>query len=291
MNHVIELERVSKTFGDFNITDLSLQVNKGYVTGFIGGNGAGKSTIIKMILNLLQPDNGKVHVFGMNYPENEKTIKERIGFVFNDSALYAELNLHDMKKLIAPSYKNWDDTLFQRYCDKFELPLKQVIKSFSDGMKMKASLAFALSHHADLLIMDEPTSNLDPVFRREFIEILREVMLDENKSIVLSTHILSDLSSLADYITFIQKGQIIFSKSLPEIEEEYAIVRGGVELLDRDTEQYFLSINREDKRFEALTNDFKKVETLFGSDVIVEKASLEEIMYYSHGGKADASVN
>ncbi|GIP35136.1 ABC transporter ATP-binding protein [Paenibacillus sp. J2TS4] len=291
MEHAIELRNVNKSFGSFGITDLSLKVKKGFVTGFIGANGAGKSTIIKMIMNLHQPDSGEVRVLGMNYKENEKKIKERIGFVFNDEILYKELDLSDMKKLIAPCYRQWDDLLFHQYCDRFELPLRQNMKSFSAGMKMKASLAFALSHHADLLIMDEPTTNLDPIFRREFMKLMHEVMLDEEKTIFLSTHIMSDLSSLADYITLIQKGQIVFSKGLHEIEEKYAIVRGGVELLDRDTEQYFLSITRTDNGFEALTSDYKTVEALFGNEVIIEKASLEEIMYYSRGGKADASVN
>ncbi|WP_055105648.1 ABC transporter ATP-binding protein [Paenibacillus ihumii] len=291
MEHAIELRNVHKSFGSFSITDLSLKVKKGFVTGFIGGNGAGKSTLIKMMMNLLQPDSGEIRVLGMNYKENEKKIKERIGFVFNDATLYKELDLSDMKKLIAPCYRQWDDRLFHQYCDRFELPLRNKIKSFSDGMKMKVSLAFALSHHADLLIMDEPTANLDPIFRREFMQLLHEVMLNEEKTILLSTHIMSDLSSLADYITFMQKGQIVFSKELHEIEEKYAIVRGKVELLDGDTEQYFLSITRTDSGFEALTSDYKAVQALFGNEVIIEKASLEEIMYYSRGGKADASIN
>lgn len=290
MTHAIELCNVSKSLGDFGIADLSLQVKKGFVTGFIGANGAGKSTIIRMILNLSQPDSGEIEILGMNYKKDEKAIKERIGFVFNDNPFYEELTLQDLKTLIAPSYKQWDDPLFRLYCDKFELPLRQNLKSFSDGMKMKASLAFALSHHADILIMDEPTTNLDPVFRREFIDILHDVMLDEEKTIFMSTHILSDLSSLADYITFIQKGEIVFSKGLDELEE-YAIVRGAQELIDKDTAQYFLSIKQSTSGFEALMRDVKVVEKLFGNEVMIEKANLEEIMYYSRGGQINASVN
>ncbi|WP_062106435.1 ABC transporter ATP-binding protein [Bacillus niameyensis] len=291
MGNAVELQNVHKSFGRFEIKDVTLQVKKGFVTGFIGANGAGKSTIIKMIMNLLQPDSGEIRVFGKSYKKNEKAIKERIGFVFNDNILYGDLALRDMKKLIAPCYRQWDDYLFQQFCDRFELPLKQNTKSFSDGMKMKASLAFALSHHAEFLIMDEPTSNLDPIFRREFIDLLHDVMLDEQKTILLSTHNMSDLSSFADYITFIQKGQIVFSKEIHEIEEEYAIVRGGVDLLDRDTEQYFLAIRRADNRFEALTAHYNTVKELFGEEAIIEKASLEEIMYYTRGGKENASVN
>ncbi|NBJ70292.1 MULTISPECIES: ABC transporter ATP-binding protein [Clostridia] len=285
MEHVIELQHVHKSFGEFKLTDVSLQVKKGFVTGFIGGNGAGKSTIMKMILNLIQPDSGKVRVFGLDYQTSEKTIKEKIGFVFNDSPFYEELTLQEMKNLIAPCYRRWNDALFHHYCDQFDLPLKQRLKSFSDGMKMKASLAMALSHHAELLIMDEPTTNLDPVFRREFVEHLHEVMLDEGKTIFMATHIMSDLSSLADYITYIHRGEIIFSKGAHELEENFAIVRGGLELLDSDTEQYFLSIKRSDNGFEALTSNYKTVASLFDGEAIIEKANLEEIMYYSRGGK------
>ncbi|WP_121640574.1 ABC transporter ATP-binding protein [Virgibacillus sp. Bac330] len=291
MEHAIELQNVHKSLGAFQLKDLSMQVKKGFVTGFVGGNGAGKSTIMKMILNLIQPDAGVVRVFGLEHQQNEKAIKEKIGFVFNDSLFYEDLTLRDMKNLIAPSYQNWDDSSFQQYCDRFALPLKQPIKSFSDGMKMKASLAIALSHHAELIIMDEPTTNLDPVFRREFIEHLHDVMLDENKTIFMATHIMSDLSSLADYITFIDKGEIIFSKDVHQLEEKFAIVRGGIELLDRDTEQYFLSIKRSNSGFEALTSDYETVVKLFGREAVIEKANLEEIMYYSRGGKSSGSTH
>lgn len=291
VEHVIELKNVNKSFDRFNVSDVTLQIKKGFVTGLIGLNGAGKSTLIKIILNLMQPDSGEVRVFGMDYANNEKSIKDRIGFVFSEDVLYDDLTLYDQKKLIAPCYTQWDHSVFRQYCDKFELPLKQKLKSFSKGMKVKATLAIALSHHADLFIMDEPTAGLDPVFRREFLDIMHDIMLDGNKTIVLSTHIMSDLSSIADFITYIQKGRIVFSKEMHEIEENYAIVRGGIELLDRDTEQYFLSIKKTSAGFEALSPDIKTVEKLFGTEAVIEKASLEDIMYYSQGGTKVAAVD
>lgn len=291
MDHVIELKNINKSFDRFDIADMSLQIKKGFVTGIIGANGAGKSTLIKMILNLSKPDSGEVRIFGMDYATNEKNIKDRIGFVFSEDVLYDELTLLDQKKMIAPCYRQWDNSLFQEYCDTFELPLKQKMKSFSKGMKVKATLAMALSHHADLFIMDEPTAGLDPVFRREFLEIMQDIMLDGNKTIVLSTHIMSDLSSIADYITFVEKGRIAFSKDIHEIKENYAVVRGGIELLDRDTEQYFLSLKKTKNGFEGLSSDIKTVEKLFGMDAVIEKASLEDIMFYSQGGKNNASID
>ncbi|QTD43193.1 ABC transporter ATP-binding protein [Sporosarcina sp. Te-1] len=291
MDHVIELKNVNKSYDHFNVSNVSVQIKKGFVTGIIGSNGAGKSTIMRMILNLVKPDSGEVHVFGLDYAKHEKSIKDRIGFIFSEDVLYDELTLHDQKKLIAPCYSKWDDALFHQYCDTFELPLKQKLKSFSKGMKVKATLAIALSHKADLLVMDEPTAGLDPVFRREFLDIMQDIMLDGNKSIVLSTHIMSDLSTIADYITYVQKGQIAFSKDIHELQENYAVVRGGIELLDRDTEQCFLAIKKTKTGFEGLSADQNIAESLFGNEAVIEKASLEDIMYYMQGGKNVAVVN
>ena len=164
MESVIEFSNVNKAFDGFAIKDLSFQVKKGFVTGFVGANGAGKSTSIKLIMNLLQPDSGTVKVFGLSYKEHEKEIKQKIGFVYDENVFYEHLTLIEMKKLIKPMYERWDDELFDSYIKLFQLPLKKKLKTFSKGMMMKASLAIALSHHAELIIMDEPTAGLDPVF-------------------------------------------------------------------------------------------------------------------------------
>ena len=164
MENVIELQHVHKSFVAFQLKDFSITVKKGFVTGFVGGNGVGKSTTIKLIMNLLQPDSGKVSLFGLNYKDHEKEIKQRIGFVFDENIFYESITLAEMKRIIKPSYANWDDNLFNYYVQTFELPLTKKIKTFSKGMMMKASLTIALSHHAELIIMDEPTSGLDPIF-------------------------------------------------------------------------------------------------------------------------------
>lgn len=288
MENVIELRNIHNEFKDFKIEDLSIEVKKGFVTGFIGANGAGKSTTIKIIMNLLKPDKGEVKIFGLDYAKNEKAIKERIGFVYDDNVFYEQVTLLDMKKIIAPSYKQWDERLFKKYVDQFELPLKKKMKTFSKGMKMKASLAFALSHQAELIIMDEPTSGLDPVFRRELLDLLHEEMLSGEKTIFFSSHITTDLDRLADYITFIQDGKLVFSKEFYQIEEEYAIVKGANDLLDTDTEKEFVAIRKANTGFEALTNNQSSVKKIFGSEVILEKASLEDIMYFTKRGLANA---
>ncbi|WP_339254262.1 ABC transporter ATP-binding protein [Sporosarcina sp. FSL W8-0480] len=284
MENVIELRNVNKTFKGFELKDFSLSVKRGFVTGFIGGNGVGKSTTIKMIMNLLQPDSGEISLFGLNYKNHEKEIKQRIGFVYDNNILYENITLSEMKKIIKPAYRNWDDTLFNHYINLFELPMKKQIKTFSKGMMMKASLTFALSHHAELIIMDEPTSGLDPIFRRELLDILHELMQDDEKTIFFSSHITTDLDRIADYITFIHNGRHIFTKEHYKIEEDYAIVKGEMDLLDRDTEQEFIGIRRSNRGFEALTANKQRTAGIFGETVIFEKPTLEDIMLYTKKG-------
>lgn len=282
--NVIELKNVCKKLKGFEIQNLSLEVKRGFVTGFIGPNGAGKSTTIKLIMNLLQPDYGEISIFGMNYPKQAKEIKERIGFVYDDNVFYENITLNEMKKILKPSYKNWDDSLFYEYVERFELPINKSIKTFSKGMMMKASLVFALSHHAELIIMDEPTSGLDPIFRRELLELLHELMENGEKTIFFSTHNTTDLDRIADYIMHIHNGQHMFTKEIFKIEEEYAIVKGDLNLLDRDTEQEFIGIRKTNIGFEALTDNKNRTKKVFGDFVVMEKPTLEDIIFYTKKG-------
>ncbi|MBS4161155.1 ABC transporter ATP-binding protein [Klebsiella pneumoniae] len=292
MDNVIELRHVHKSFECFHLKDFSMTVEKGFVTGFIGGNGAGKSTTIKLIMNLLQPDSGTIKVFGLNYKEHEKEIKQRIGFVFDHNVFYEHLTFTEMKELIKRAYVNWDDQVFNDYAKTFNLPLTKKIKTFSKGMMMKASLAIALSHQAELIIMDEPTSGLDPIFRRELLDILHQLIQDGDKTIFFSTHITTDLDTIADYITFIHKGEHIFTKDFYEIEEEYAIVKGGMELLDRETEQEFIAVRKSTHGFEALTANKSRTEKIFGDMALIEKPTLEDIMFYTKkGAKEHVQLN
>lgn len=284
MENVVELKNVTKQFKEFSVKNINLQVKQGFVTGFIGENGAGKSTTIKMMMNLLKPDAGEVKLFGLDYKSHEKAIKERIGFVYDSNIFFEGLNMKDIKRIVAPAYKQWDDTLFYRYVEQFKLPLNKAIKTFSKGMQMKASLAIALSHHAELIIMDEPTAGLDPIFRRELLDLLQELMIEDNRTIFFSTHITTDLDRIADYIAFMQNGELVFNQSIHNVAENYALVKGGVDLLDRDTEKDFVHIHRSSMGFEALTDNIKEVKNTFGDTVVIERASLEDIMYYLKGG-------
>jgi ABC-2 type transport system ATP-binding protein len=282
--NVIELRNVTKSFGGFALKDFSMSVKKGYVTGFIGGNGAGKSTTIKLIMNLLKPESGTVSVFGMDYLNHEKEIKQRIGFVFDHNVFYENATLADLRKMIGPAYDRWDNSLFDHYVGQFGLPLNKPVRTFSKGMMMKASLAVALSHHAELIIMDEPTSGLDPIFRRELLDILHDLMQDGGRTIFFSTHITTDLDRIADYITFIHNGEHIFTNEFYKIEEDYAVVKGGTALLDRDTRREFIGIRTSGHGFEALTADRKRTEGVFGDLAHFEKPTLEDIMFYTKKG-------
>lgn len=284
MEHVIELKNVNKKFKGFELKDFSIAIKKGYVTGFIGGNGVGKSTTIKLIMNILQPDSGGIKIFGLDYKKHEKEIKQRIGFVYDEGTFYEHLTLHEMKQVLKPTYKKWDDELFQSYVQSFQLPLNKKLKTFSKGMMMKASLAIALSHHAELIIMDEPTSGLDPIFRRELLDILHDLMQDGEKTIFFSTHITTDLDRIADYITFIHNGKHIFTSETYKIYEKYSIVKGNVDLLDADIEREFIALRKSMHGFEGLSANKEKVQSLFHDLALFEKATLEDIMYFTKKG-------
>lgn len=280
MDKILEVNNLRKEYKYFTLNNISFSLQRGYIMGFIGPNGAGKSTTIKLIMNLIHRNQGTIKIFGLDNIKHEKEIKDRIGFVYDENYYYEELTMDTMKKIVVPFYSRWDDDAFNKYMKDFDLNPKKKIKELSKGMKMKFALAVALSHNAELIIMDEPTSGLDPVFRREILDILYSIIQDENKSIFFSTHITTDLEKIADYITFINEGSIVFSKTKDDIMESYGIVKGGLELLNDSSRKEFLGIRENAFGFEALTDDQNKVKKLFGDKVVIEKPSLEDIMVY-----------
>ena len=281
MNNILEISNLSKSYKDFSLTNLSLTLERGYIMGFIGPNGAGKSTTIKLIMNLLKKDSGTIKLFGLDNISHERAVKEKIGFVYDENHFYEELTTEEMKNILRRFYKSWDNNSFNKYLSEFSIPKDKKIKALSKGMKMKYSLAIALSHNAELIIMDEPTSGLDPVFRSEMLDILHSVIQDENKAIFFSTHITTDLEKIADYITFINNGRMIFSKEKDEILESYKIVKGDKSLLCKESSNCFINVRENSFGFEALTNDVAEVTKVFGDKVLIERASLEDIMVYS----------
>lgn len=280
IEHVVELKNVNKHYKDFSMEDLNLNIKKGFVTGFVGRNGAGKSTTMEMIMNLTRPNSGEVKVFGLDIKDYETTIKDRIGYVDAANNYMENFKLKDIIKYVSRTYSNWDEDTCNYYIETFDLPLNKKLKDFSTGMRAKASIAIALSHHAELFIMDEPTTGLDPVVRREIIDTFRELMINEDKTVLFSTHITEDLEKLADYVVMIDDGKIILNASKNELAENYFIVRGNNELLDRDTETYFTSINKDGINFEALTTHPNEVENVFGNSVVIEPIKIDDLLYH-----------
>jgi len=281
MENVLEIKNLSKSYKEFTLKNISLSVPRGFIMGFIGPNGAGKSTTIKLIMNLVKKDGGDVKLFGKDNIKSEKEIKEKIGFVYDENYYYEDLKVKEMSKIIAPFYKRWDNEVFDNYLKKFGISKDKKIKELSKGMKMKFSLAVALSHKAELIIMDEPTSGLDPVFRSEILDILYSLIQDENVSIFFSTHITTDLEKIADYITFINNGSIVFSEEKDVIMDKYCVVKGSKELLTGNLQGEFLGIRKNSFGFEALSDNYKKIKEHFKDKVVIEKASLEDIMVFS----------
>lgn len=279
MKKALDFINVSKQYKDFSLKNITFSLEKGYIMGFIGPNGAGKSTTIKLMMNLIKKDSGQIKIFGLDHEKNEIAIKERIGFVYDENHFYEELTVQEMKDFIRPFYKKWDEDLFTQYIKEFNIPRKKKVKHLSKGMKMKFSLAIALSHHADLLIMDEPTSGLDPVIRHELLDLLQSLLQDENKSVFFSTHITSDLEKVADFITIINQGEILLSKSKDELLEEYCIVKGSKELLDCN-QQHFTGLKKNKYGFEALAVNKREVTEQFGDSAVIEKPSLDDILLF-----------
>jgi len=285
----LEIKGLRKEYNGFFLKDISFSLPQGYVMGLIGPNGAGKTTIIKLILNLIKKKAGEIRVFGMDNLKQEIEMKSRIGFIHEVPSFYGYMKLERVKSIVSRFYPAWDDKLFSRLCGEFKLPLGKKISSLSRGMNTKFALALALSHDADLLLMDEPTSGLDPVFRRELMERLSEIIQDEQKAVLFSTHITSDLERTADYITYIQGGEIIFSSTKDKVREDWAIVKGENELLTDEILPLFKGIRKSQYGFKALTSDIEKVRRqLSGQNLIVEKASLDEIMFFLSKGEINA---
>lgn len=287
MKPILELNNVSKRYPGFTLEGVSFSLDPGYIMGFIGPNGAGKTTTIKLIMNLIRLDAGEIKVFGLDSRRYEQEIKQRIGFVYDESHFYENLTITEMSRLIAPFYRSWDWQIYKQYVDRFGLPERKKLAQFSRGMKMKYALAVALSHGAELLIMDEPTSGLDPVVRSEFLDILRDVIQDERRSVLLSSHITSDLDQIADYVTLINGGRIIFSKSKEELWEEYALIKGEKALLDSGLRPYVVGLKESQFGFEGLVTNKAEAQRIAGSRAVFERPNLEEIMLYCLRGKAN----
>ncbi|WP_372636361.1 ABC transporter ATP-binding protein [Cohnella sp.] len=272
----LEVRGVTKKYQGFQLKDVSFQLEKGYIMGFIGANGAGKTTTIKSILNMIHIDSGEVRVMGKNMVEHEIDLKQEIGCAFGGIDFYTRSKIKTLTDVIKKFYKKWDDTTYRNYLRRFKLDENKKIAELSTGMKVKFGLALALSHGAKLLILDEPTSGLDPVARDDLLDVFQELVADGEISILFSTHITSDLEKCADYITFIENGQIINSAEKNEFMESYRLLNGNESQLELVKEK-LISYKVNSFGFTGLIHSRDFVPS---ADIKAATPSLEEIMIY-----------
>lgn len=286
MDNILEINNLSKKYNEFELKDINLSVPKGMIVGLIGENGAGKTTTIKSILNLINIDKGNIKVFGLNNIKDEKKIKEDIGVVLDDSFLSEQLNPNDINKIMKHIHTNWDEKLFFKYIKDFKLPENKINKEYSSGMKVKLKIATALSHHPKLLILDEPTSGLDPIARSEVLDIFRDFIQDEEHSILLSSHITTDLEHIADYITFISNGKIIFTKSRDELLDNYGIVKCSEDEFKTIDKNDYIKYKKNRYEYDVLIENRKSFKEKYTINVI-DKPSIDDIMLIYIRGEKD----
>ncbi len=285
---ILELIGVNKKYDGFELKPLDLSLERGYIMGFIGENGAGKTTTIKSVLNLVHLDGGRILVDGLDSVKDEIKVKEKIGFVFDDTHYYEHLKVDQMTEIIRRFYPRWDQALYKRYIKQFDLPERKEIKQLSSGMKMKYSLAVALSHHAELILLDEPTSGLDPVFRSELLEIFQELISTGERSIFFSSHITSDLDQVADYISLIHHGELIFTEDQETIRDRYHLIKGGIHQWNPLAAEACLGVRKNAMSFSGLTADVEMARKFIPGEVVIEPANLEEIMIHIARGEQHA---
>lgn len=277
--NAIEIKGVTKKYDGFTLDNISFDVPKGSIMGFIGQNGAGKSTTIHSMLNIIPMNSGEIKLLGMDHIKMEKEIKERTAVVFDAIPFHGSLNAKDMSRIFEGIYSKWDKEEYQKYLDRFQLPQKKKIGDFSKGMKMKLQIACALSHHAELLIMDEPTSGLDPVVRDEILGIFMEYLESGECSMLMSSHITSDLEKIADSITFIDRGKILLTGYKDDILESHGVIKCSKEQLGEMDPKDYVSARVNTYGAEVMVADREAMSEKYRG-LILDSTTLEEIMVY-----------
>ncbi len=279
MKNVIEIQGLCKRYKDFSLQDVSFAVPGGSIMGFIGENGAGKTTTIKALLGLLHRDGGTVRVLGCDPVRDRRAIGKEIGVVLDDSFFAPSMRAKDIYYVMSHLHPQWDKGFFSDLCRRFSLPLEKDLKDYSKGMQAKLKLCTAIAHRPRLLILDEPTSGLDPVVRSEMLDLFLEFIGDEEHSILLSSHITSDLEKIADYITFIHAGKVVFSEAKDDLREQYGVMKCGKEQAGRLDGAHV--IGRRDSKFdvELLVDNRPEAVRLYPS-VLMEPASIDDIITF-----------
>lgn len=277
--NAIEIQGLTKKYDGFTLDNISFNVPKGSIMGFIGQNGAGKTTTIRALLNIIRYDAGKINMLGMDTREQEYEIKEQLAAVFDELPFQEMFTAKQLSIMMGGIYRDWDKVEFERYLDRFQLPMKKKCGKFSKGMKMKLQIAAALSHNAKLLIMDEATTGLDPVVRNEILDIFREYLQNGERSILMSSHITSDLEKIADSVTFIDKGKLLISGYKDDILNTHAMIRCSKSDFAQIDRADFISARLTDFGAEVMVADRMDAKHKY-SGLLIEKTTLEDIMLF-----------
>lgn len=275
---MIKVENVNKKLGSFALTDINISLPAGYICGLIGENGAGKTTLINLLLGFYRQDGGKIYINDYDLEIQEKLAKNDIGYVLSEELFNPTLSLVKNADVYGKYYENYDREVFLVYCKRFNIEPEKKLKKHSKGEKLKFQLAFALAHMPKVLLLDEPTANFDPEFRTEFLKVLSEFIQDGDKSVLLATHLTSDLERYGDYITYIHKGRIVFSTDRTTLENSYRLVSGENYKINLLEESSVIAKEKGTYSTKALVthNKYSK----YDREVMVDVPSLEDIMYY-----------
>jgi ABC-2 type transport system ATP-binding protein len=274
---MLTVKNLCKTYPKFHLNNVSFTLEKGFIMGFIGRNGAGKTTTLKSMMGLVHSDSGEVYVNNLDFQKNEFACKQQIGFVLGGVDYFPKKKIKTITDVTKRFYKHWDEEAYQGYLKRFEIDQDKRIDELSAGMRVKYSLALAMSHDAELLILDEPTSGLDPVSRDDLLDLFQELIQNGDKSILFSTHITSDLERCADYITYIKDGNILFTEEKETFLNRYNIISGKQDQLSSDLEKHLIGLRKHRFGFEAMIPSEMEMDF---SAFEISKPNLETIMVH-----------
>ena len=278
-NNALEIRNLSKNYGDFRLDQINLTVPAGTIVGLIGENGAGKSTTIKAVMNLIRKDEGSITIYGKKLEDNPTSLKEEIGVVFDDIHFNKNFTAKQIAKICRSIYRSWDQDCWNHLLTQFRIPQSKPMKDFSKGMRVKLNLAIALSHHARLLLLDEPTAGLDPVMRDDILDMFLEFMQDESHAILISSHITSDLEKIADYIAFLHQGRMVFCEPKDDLLYRYGVIRCGREDYERIAEEDRVAVRHQDYQISVLVRDRQEAARKY-PNLVMDQPDIDEIMLF-----------
>ena len=276
MEKAFEIINLNKAYKGFALKNINLSLPKGYIMGFVGANGAGKSTTMGCLLGMIKPDSGIIKIFDKDIKNITAADKEKIGVVMDGCPFAEVLNIKDIRRIVSSIYRTFDKAKFDSLIGRFSLPENKPVKDFSTGMRAKLNIAVALSHNAQLLVLDEATSGLDPVVRDEILDILQDFVCDENRSILISSYITSDLEKICDYIAFIRNGQIVFVENKDDLKEKYALIHCTKQQFESVDPAAVVGAKYTEYNVTALV-----LKEAVKDGFVAEKPSIEDIMLYS----------